>query len=128
MSQLISPAKDARLAKLRQLKLSTCYCSECGATLKYATFAVHPCFREAVARLGRHKARLSVRRLEAPPALDIQMKSGQKRPRSDSDDAKCSEEEEADVTQAIVLSDELVVEELSTFGTFFRVLAKSVPR
>lgn len=59
--------KEERLAHLTSLKATTCYCSVCGAKLRYSSFPVHPCFRDAVARLGRYAARAIVRRLQQPP-------------------------------------------------------------
>src|SRR4051812_15037633 len=65
--QMASPQRD-RLEALKALKASVCYCSKCGARLKYRSFTAHPCFKVAVAKYGRQRARQSVQRLTAPPA------------------------------------------------------------
>src|SRR4051812_27247930 len=59
--------KQMRLNALASLKASTCYCSECAAELRFRSFTSHPCFKEAVARDGKQKARQLVQRLSQPP-------------------------------------------------------------
>ncbi len=59
--------KLERLRALGALKSQLVYCSTCASPLKYRSFTAHPCFKEAVARLGKWRARQVIKRLSTPP-------------------------------------------------------------
>ncbi len=59
--------KLERLRALGALKSQLVYCSACASPLKYRSFTAHPCFKEAVARLGKWRARQVIKRLSTPP-------------------------------------------------------------
>src|SRR5215212_10025993 len=74
--------QQRRLLALAVLKASTCYCSECGAELRFRSFTSHPCFKEAIARHGKWKARQLVVRLSDPPAPRLPFGHKRSRPSS----------------------------------------------
>ena len=63
------PPQHVRLARLREQKSTACFCSLCGKQLKFGSFRVHACFKEAVRLHGRGLARQLVQRLAAPPGI-----------------------------------------------------------
>jgi len=63
--------QQERLRALAHLKSTLCYCSSCGAPLRFASFSVHPCYRKAVELLGVYRARQTVRRLPSPPSAPV---------------------------------------------------------
>lgn len=64
----VASRKAERLRALAALKSQLCYCSACASPLKFRSFTAHPCFKEAVARLGKWRARQVIRRLSTPPS------------------------------------------------------------
>lgn len=79
------PSKEARLAALKALKATTCFCSECGSKLRFRSFKAHPCYKEAVQRHGKWRASQRVYRLDEPPSSPSPPTSaGLKRSRSPS--------------------------------------------
>jgi hypothetical protein len=67
--QLAEVSKAQRLLALDELKSQLCYCSACGTRLKFRSFTVHPCFKEAVKRFGKSRARQVVKRLSEPQVV-----------------------------------------------------------
>src|SRR4051794_6992502 len=59
--------KREPLQSLDNIKSQLCFCSVCGSRMKFRSFTAHPCFKEAVVRLGKWRARQVVKRLSEPP-------------------------------------------------------------
>ncbi len=104
-----------RLNALASLKASTCYCSECGAELRFRSFTSHPCFKEAVARHGKQKARQLVQRLAHPPGPRLPPAQKRRRPASlelpETRGVRPRLAAYGDAREAVLLDD------LETFGT-----------
>lgn len=58
-------AQRQRLQRLQKVKSTNCFCSRCGAKLKYASFTAHPCFKQALLRYGKYEARMRVYRVSS---------------------------------------------------------------
>lgn len=63
--------QQARLTLLKQKKQEHFYCSVCAKRLKFASFTSHPCYKDAVKKVGKYRARQTIRRLRTPPKIRV---------------------------------------------------------
>ncbi len=104
-----------RLDALASLKASTCYCSECAAELRFRSFTSHPCFKEAVARHGKQKARQLVQRLSHPPGPHL--RPAHKRPRPTSMELPVTRDVRPRVAAYDDAREAVLLDDLEPFGT-----------